>query len=49
MTSFFDQVYRYTLQVDTWFGGARWWHCGLASSNRTLHLMTKSAQTKKKP
>jgi len=21
---------------DTWFGGSRWWHCGLASNNSTL-------------
>jgi len=33
---------------DTWFSGSRWWHCGLASNNRTLHLITRSAQTKKK-
>jgi len=33
---------------DTWFGGSRWWRCGLASDNRTLHLITRSAQTKKK-
>jgi len=33
---------------DTWFDGSRWWHCGLAQKNCTEHLMTRSAQTKKK-
>jgi len=33
---------------DTWFGGTWWWHCGLALNNRTLHLITRSAQTEKK-
>jgi len=33
---------------DTCFGSSRWWHCGLASKNCTEHLMTRSAQTKKK-
>jgi len=23
---------------DTWLGGSRWWHCGLASNNSTQHL-----------
>jgi len=31
----------------TWFGGSRWWLCGLASNNRTLHLMNQLTQTKK--
>jgi len=33
---------------DTWFGGSRWWHCGLAQKKCTEHLKTRSAQTKKK-
>jgi len=32
---------------DTWFGGSRWWHYGLALKNRTENLMTRSAQTNK--
>jgi len=37
-----------TSKSDTWFGGSRWWHCGLAQKNCTEHQMTRSAQTKKK-
>jgi len=33
---------------NTWFGGSRWWHCGLAQKNCSQHLMRRSAQTKKK-
>jgi len=30
------------------FGGSRWRYCRLASNNKTVHLITRSAQTKKK-
>jgi len=47
-TNFLSPVLVPPSKWDTWFGGSRWWHCGLAQKNCTEYLMTRSAQTKKK-